>query len=66
LKAVGEIREQIRLQMDLFKTMHNVEMLSRFQQIVLEEIGCADPEIQQNIARRLNDAHALHGAVEFN
>jgi hypothetical protein len=46
--------------------MHNVEMLSRFQQIVLEEIGCADPEIQQNIARRLNDAHALHGAVEFN
>lgn len=55
LRAMSEIRGQLHLQMDLFKTLYNAEEVANFQKIVMEEIGYAAPEIRDRILQRLTD-----------
>jgi transcriptional regulator with XRE-family HTH domain len=42
LKAMGEIREQLRLQVDIMKTLHDVTAIAEFQKEVLTTIGEAN------------------------
>ena len=42
LKAMGEIREQLRLQVDIMKTLHDVTAIAEFQKEVLSAIGEAN------------------------
>ena len=60
-----EIREQLKLQMELFKTMWDVKAAMEFQDTVLTVIGKIDPEVRKKILQELNAKSAIRNAVTF-
>ncbi len=63
LKAMQEIRGQLGLQLDIFKTLYDVQAIAEFQKEVLDTIGEVSPEVRDRIIRRLKESRALRGAV---
>ena len=60
-----EIREQLKLQMELFKTMWDVRASMEFQDTILTVIGKIDPEVRKLILQELNAKSAIRNAVTF-
>ena len=60
-----EIREQLKLQLELFKTMWDVKAAAEFQDTVLSVIGKIDPEVRKQILQELNAKSAIRNAVTF-
>ncbi len=65
LKAMAEIRGQLNLQLDIFKTMYDLEAVSEFQREVIEIIGEVDRETRDRFVQRLKQRQALRGSVEI-
>jgi len=59
LKAMQEIRGQLSLQLDIFKTLYDVEAIAAFQAEVLDAIGGVDADTRNRIVRRLKENGAL-------
>lgn len=59
LKAMAEIRGQLSLQLDIFKTLYDVEAIAEFQREVLEAIGEVDANTRNRIVQRLKESGAL-------
>jgi len=59
LKAMAEIRGQLSLQLDIFKTLYDVEAIAQFQREVLEAIGEVNPDVRARIITRLKEGGAL-------
>ncbi|MCX5831169.1 MAG: hypothetical protein NT140_04670 [Deltaproteobacteria bacterium] len=66
LKAMAEIRGQLSLQLDIFKTLYDVEAIAEFQREVLNAIGEADKDVRDRIINRLKERKALRGSVTIN
>jgi len=64
LKAMAEIRGQLGLQLDIFKTMCDLETVREFQAEVLGAIAAASPEVRDEIVKRLQKARALRCSVQ--
>lgn len=60
-----EVREQLKLQMELFKTMWDVKAAMEFQDTVMSVIGKIDPEVRKRILQELNAKSAIRNAVTF-
>jgi predicted transcriptional regulator len=60
-----EIREQLKLQMELFKTLWDVKAAMEFQDTVLTVIGKIAPEVRKQILQELNAKSAVRNAVTF-
>jgi predicted transcriptional regulator len=54
LKAMLEIRGQLTLQLEIFKTLYGAESQQEFQTEVLDVIGEIDPNARAKILRQLN------------
>ena len=65
LKAMSEIRSQLSLQLDVMKTMFDVESIRDFQHEVLEAIAEVAPDVRNRIVERLKEKGALRGAVSI-
>jgi predicted transcriptional regulator len=65
LKAMQEIRSQLRLQLDIFQALYDVQAISEFQKEVLTEIGYVSPETRDRIIARLKEKRAVRSVVEF-
>jgi len=63
LKAMQEIRGQLNLQLDIFKTLYDFQAAAEFQQIVIDVIGEYDPKGRDEILRRLKNRRALRESV---
>jgi len=59
LKAMAEIRGQLNLQLDIFKTLYDVEAIAEFQREVLTAIGEVNPNVRDTIIRRLKEGRTL-------
>ena len=59
LKFTAEVRGQLSLQLDIFKTLYDVEAIAEFQKEVLEAIGEADANTRNRITERLKARRAL-------
>lgn len=66
LKAMAEIRGQLNLQLDIFKTLYDVQAVADFQKEVLTAIGEESIETRDRIIRRLKESRALRATVEIN
>jgi len=66
LKAMAEIRSQLNLQLEIFKTLYDVQAIADFQKEVLTAIGEIDNETRNRIVRRLKEGKALRGAININ
>jgi transposase-like protein len=65
VKASGEIRNQLKLQMDLYAMLYDMKAVQEFQQEVLDAIGEASPEVKNAIIRSLHEKSALRRSVKF-
>ncbi len=65
LKAMQEIRGQLGLQLDIFKTLYDVQAVAEFQKEVLGAIGEVAPDVRDRIIKRLKEGKALRRSVEL-
>jgi len=65
LKAMAEIRGQLRLQLEIFQTLYDMKAVQEFQQEVLSAIAEVSPETRNAIIRKLNEKRAVRSAVRF-
>lgn len=65
LKHVAEVRKQLSLLLNIAQTLYNADEVAAFQQIVLEEIGNASPEVRHKILSRLNARRAIGQSVSI-
>ena len=65
LKAMQEIRSQMNLQLDIFKTLYDMAAVAEFQKEVLEAIGDASPETRDKIVRNLQERRIVRSTLEF-
>ena len=66
LKAMAEIRGQLRLQLEIFQALFDMKAVEEFQQEVLAAIGEASADVRQRIISRLNQRRAIRSTVRFN
>lgn len=65
LKAMREIRGQLELQLEIFKTLYDLEAVADFQREVLTAIGEVDKDVRERIVKRLKEGKALRGSVSI-
>jgi hypothetical protein len=65
LKAMAEIRGQLNLQLDIFRTLYDMKAVQEFQQEVLTAIGEASPEVRHAIVSKLNQKRIIRQSVSF-
>jgi len=66
LKAMGEIRSQLSLQLEIFKTLYDLEAVAEFQSTVLDLIGEVDASLRNRIIQKLREGKALRGSLAVN
>jgi hypothetical protein len=66
LAAMREIRGQLNLQLDIFKTMYDMAAVAEFQKEVLTAIGEEAPDVRNRIIQRLKESRALRQSVSIN
>lgn len=66
LKAMAEIRGQLGLQLDIFKTLYDIQAVADFQKEVLTAIGEVSPDVRDRIISRLKEGRALRQSVAIN
>jgi DNA-binding Lrp family transcriptional regulator len=65
LKHVAEVRKQLSLVLDIAQVLYNVDEVKAFQEIVIEEIGNAAPEVRNTILQRLHERRAIRSTLEL-
>jgi hypothetical protein len=66
LRAMAEIRSQLSLQLDIFKTLYDVEAIAEFQREVLTIIGEVSADVRDRIVQRLKEGRALRPSAALN
>jgi len=62
---MGESRKQLEFAFAVQRETYNLKRVEEFQQIVLEEIKAAAPEVRQRIMARLEQVQAFRSSVEI-
>jgi predicted transcriptional regulator len=65
LKAMQEIRGQLKLQLEIFQALYDMQAVAEFQREVLGAIENADPQIRDKIIRNLQERRAIRSTLEF-
>jgi predicted DNA-binding protein (UPF0251 family) len=65
VKLMAEIRNQLRLMLDVYEMLYSLEGAAQFQQAVLETLEECDPDLRRRVIARLNSKSALRSALRF-
>ena len=65
LKAMREIRGQLELQLEIFKSLYDIQAVADFQREVLTAIGEVDSGVRNRIINRLKEGRALRQSVDI-
>nr|BDD45669.1 hypothetical protein 17 [Desulfobacterales bacterium] len=65
IKAMAEIRGQLKLQLEIFQALYSLQAAEEFQNTVLQIIGEVDPDVRREIIHRLNKERSVRSAVRF-
>lgn len=65
LRAMSEIRGQLNLQLEIFKTLYDMQAVAEFQKEVLEAIGEVSPETRERIIQNLQKRRAIRSTLEL-
>jgi DNA-binding Lrp family transcriptional regulator len=65
LKAMAEIRGQLKLQLEIFQALYDLKAAQEFQEEVLSAIGEVSPDVRKQIIHKLNQKSAIRSAVRF-
>jgi len=64
LRVMAEIRNQLRLQLEIFQTLYDMKAVAEFQQEVLTAIGEVSSDVRNKIINKLNEKRALRSSVQ--
>jgi hypothetical protein len=65
LKAMAEIRGQLKLQLEIFQCLYDMKAVQEFQNEVLTAIGEAAPDVRERIIHKLSEKRAIRSAIKF-
>jgi len=65
LKAMAEIRNQLKLQLDIFQCLYDLKAVQEFQEEVLDTIKRVDKNVRNEIINRLIKSRALYKTLKF-
>jgi hypothetical protein len=65
LKAMAEIRGQLKLQMEIFQALYDLKAAQEFQEEILTAIGEVSPDVRSKIIHKLNQRRSIRSAVRF-
>jgi len=65
LSAMGEIRSQLKLQLEIFQTLYDMKAVQEFQQEVLSAIAEASPEVRDAIISKLNQRRIIRRSIQL-
>ena len=65
IQAMGEIRNQMKLQLDIYQKLYDLKAAEEFQTEVLEAIGEVAPDVRKNIIHNLNEKRAIYTGVKY-
>ncbi len=66
LKAMQEIRGQLKLQLEIFQALFDMQAVKQFQAEVLEVIASVSTQARDEIIRRLTERNALRSTLDLN
>jgi len=66
IKAMAEIRGQLSLQLDIFKTLYDVQAVADFQRDVLDAIGEVSTDVRNRIVQKLKERRTLRNSASIN
>jgi DNA-binding LacI/PurR family transcriptional regulator len=55
LKAMAEIRGQLKLQLEIFQALYNVEEVAKWQNEVMDILGEVAPDVRDRFYQRLHE-----------
>ena len=64
LRAMGEIREQLKLQFEMMKALYDMENVAAFQEEVLTAIGEVNQDVRRQIIENLQKRGAIRKALK--
>lgn len=64
LSAMAEIRNQLRLQLEIFKTLYDTEAVKEFQQELIELLGETSPELRNKFIQKLREKGVVRSILE--
>jgi len=65
LKAMAEIRGQLKFQLEIFQALYDLKAAQEFQDEVLAAIGEVAPDVRDKIIYSLNKRRAIRSAIRF-
>lgn len=65
LRLSAGIRADIKLYTEIKRVHYDMQEVARFQQVILDAIGRADPVTKSSIIQELNETVKLRGVVKF-
>jgi len=65
LKAMAEIRGQLKLQLEIFAALYDMKAAAEFQEEVLTAIGEVAPDVRRKIIDNLNEKRAIRSVIKF-
>ena len=65
LKAMGEIRNQLKLQLEIFQALFSLQAAKEFEDTILEVISEVDPNVRSEIIRRINEKRSVRAVLRF-
>lgn len=65
VKIKAEIRQQLKLQLEIFQALYDMQAVAEFQREVLETIGDVSPEIRDQIIRNLKERSAIRSTLSI-
>jgi len=65
LKAMAEIRGQLNLQLEIFKTLYDMAAVAEFQKEVLDAIASVSQETRDKIVHRLQEKRIIQSTLDF-
>lgn len=64
LKSMAEIRNQLGLQLEIFKTLYDAEAVKEFQNELIALLGEVDSAVRDEFIRRLREKGAIRSILE--
>jgi hypothetical protein len=61
----GEVRKQIELQVKIYETIYNVQMVAEFQEEILNILREASPDLRNEAIKRLKARRSIRGLVRL-
>jgi len=65
LKAMAEIRGQLKLQLEIFQSLYELKAVEEFQQEVMDVIGDLNPDARDKIVRGLVQKRAIRTVIKY-